>query len=136
VTPPLYPHDAFLLEDLSARHRARFEEGVQLFNDGLFWEAHEAWEDVWREKQDPQRQLIQGLIQAAAAYHLIRSRPRINGALRNIEKSLRKFEGMPDRCFGISIDGLCATLRSAHEEAERAGQEGLSEIAKEYDAKI
>jgi len=136
VITPLYPPQAFLLNDLSPEHQGRFLEGVDLFNQGSFWEAHEAWEDVWKEKEDPQKKLLQGLIQVAAGYHLIVTRPRINGALRNLEKSLAKFEGMPDRCFGIAIDQLKATVTAAHKEAKRIGQEGLSEIAEDCIAKI
>ncbi len=118
----------FLLQDLSDRHRELFNEGRRLFNDRAFWEAHEAWEEVWREVPSPQKQLLQGLIQAAAAYHLIVTSPRINGALGNIEKSLTKLDGMPEVCFGVRIAEVRDVLRRAHEEAKRVGQEGLSGI--------
>ena len=43
--------------------------GVDLYNHGFYWEAHEAWEGLWRVAQrDPvQRAFLQGLIQCAAA---------------------------------------------------------------------
>jgi hypothetical protein len=43
--------------------------GVDLYNHGYLWEAHEAWEGLWhRAKHDaPQAELLQGLIQCAAA---------------------------------------------------------------------
>jgi hypothetical protein len=43
--------------------------GIDLFNRWYFWEAHEAWEPLWRAqppRSDP-AQFIQGLISAAAA---------------------------------------------------------------------
>ncbi|HET8759902.1 MAG TPA: DUF309 domain-containing protein, partial [Nitrospiria bacterium] len=43
--------------------------GVDLFNRWYFWEAHEAWEPLWRThppQSDPAR-FIQGLIGATAA---------------------------------------------------------------------
>ncbi len=44
--------------------------GVALFNEGAFFEAHEAWEDLWRAtSKEPARTLLQGLIQVAAAFH-------------------------------------------------------------------
>lgn len=46
---------------------AVFEEGVQLFDHGYYWESHEAWEAVWRVALDPHRRLVQGLIKIAAA---------------------------------------------------------------------
>src|SRR6185295_12940072 len=43
--------------------------GVDLYNHGYLWEAHEAWEDVWHpSKPDAtQAQFLQGLIQCSAA---------------------------------------------------------------------
>ncbi|MGB1661241.1 MAG: DUF309 domain-containing protein [Planctomycetota bacterium] len=48
--------------------------GVDLFNHGCYWEAHEAWEDLWLplENEDPLRIFTQGLIQASAALLKIR----------------------------------------------------------------
>jgi hypothetical protein len=43
--------------------------GIDLFNRWYFWEAHEAWEPLWRAhhpQSDPAR-FIQGLISSAAA---------------------------------------------------------------------
>jgi predicted metal-dependent hydrolase len=41
-----------------------FEFGIDLYHAGYLWEAHEAWEGVWKESRDP---LVQGLIQMAAS---------------------------------------------------------------------
>ncbi|MCC6408844.1 MAG: DUF309 domain-containing protein [Planctomycetes bacterium] len=42
--------------------------GVDLYNAGFLWEAHEAWEGPWRASTDPRQRLqLQGLIQLAAA---------------------------------------------------------------------
>ncbi len=43
--------------------------GVDLYNHGFLWEAHEAWEGSWHaSKHDPlQAEFLQGLIQCAAA---------------------------------------------------------------------
>lgn len=43
--------------------------GMDLFNQGYFWEAHEAWEDSWRvaTRGSPEHNLLQGLILLAAA---------------------------------------------------------------------
>ena len=46
-----------------------FLHGVDLFNHGFPWEAHEIWEPLWFEapRDAPARALLQGLIHAAAA---------------------------------------------------------------------
>jgi hypothetical protein len=51
------------------RQQAEYLWGVDLYNAGFFWEAHEVWEALWRASaHDPeQHSYLQGLIQTAAA---------------------------------------------------------------------
>jgi predicted metal-dependent hydrolase len=43
------------------------QRGVELFNRGLYWEAHEAWEEAWTpDRHGPDRGFYKGLIQVAA----------------------------------------------------------------------
>jgi hypothetical protein len=50
-----------------ARSR-RYLRGVDLYNHGFGWEAHEAWESMWHRPADPdQAEWLQALIQLAAA---------------------------------------------------------------------
>lgn len=46
-----------------------FAWGVDLYNYGYLWEAHEAWEPLWQAAAlgSPERDFVQGLIQCAAA---------------------------------------------------------------------
>jgi len=55
------------IDDLAADDDFRF--GVDLFNHGFPWEAHEAWEPLWfaAPRARPERALLHGLIHAAAA---------------------------------------------------------------------
>ena len=43
--------------------------GVDLYNEGFLWEAHEAWEGLWHVSKPDEHQAahLQGLIQCAAA---------------------------------------------------------------------
>ncbi len=43
----------------------RITRGMELFNRGEFHDAHEVWEDVWRDTPGPERAFYQGLVQAA-----------------------------------------------------------------------
>ena len=47
----------------------RYREGIDLFNQGYYWEAHEAWEDVWKvmARGGSEAQILQGLIKVAAS---------------------------------------------------------------------
>ena len=45
----------------------RLRRGVELFNQGLYWEAHEGWEEAWTpDRHGPDRGFWKGLIQIAA----------------------------------------------------------------------
>jgi hypothetical protein len=48
--------------------------GCDLYNHGYWWEAHEAWEGLWRTcpKGNVQRQFLQGLIQVSACHLKLR----------------------------------------------------------------
>jgi predicted metal-dependent hydrolase len=55
------PADAF-------RDDTDYLRGIDLYHAGYLWEAHEAWEGIWKASIHPvDRDLYQGLIQLAAA---------------------------------------------------------------------
>ena len=45
---------------------AHFAAGVRLFNHEDFFEAHDVWEQVWKNAEGEEKTFYQGLIQAAA----------------------------------------------------------------------
>lgn len=113
---------------LSASGRRRFIEGIDLFNRREFWEAHEAWEEVWMRCGEESRIFFQGIIQAAAAYHLILVKRRFGGARNNIDKSLAKLDLFPGRFLGVDVDALRSALLLSREVMEGLGAERLHEF--------
>ena len=46
---------------------AGLEHGIELFNSGRYWDAHEAWEGDWMpDRKGPDSGFYKGLIQVAA----------------------------------------------------------------------
>lgn len=43
-------------------------DGIFYFNSERFWEAHEAWEGVWKQCHGVEKSLVQGLILVAVAF--------------------------------------------------------------------
>lgn len=79
--------------------------GIDLFNRWYFWEAHEAWEPLWRAhppQSDPAR-FIQGLISSAAA--LLKLRMGNVRAARTLAKAagerLESFQGI---WMGLAVE--------------------------------
>lgn len=65
--------------------------GVELFNGGEYFEAHEAFEDEWRAASGDRKTALQALTQLAAAFHKIETHgPGARGAKYLLEKSREK----------------------------------------------
>lgn len=105
--------------------RRRIEAGTALFAAGEFFAAHEAWEEVWRSTTPEPRDLFQGLVQMAAAFHHLRARRRPDVALRVLGKARRRLAGLCEGEAGIELAELLVGverwegwLASAGDEAE------------------
>lgn len=88
--------------------------GIDLYNHGYHWEAHEVWEGLWHASADTvQRQHLQALIQAAAAgvqHRLGHDRGRGRLARRASER-LRTVEREAGRRYmGIQVSQLATDL--------------------------
>lgn len=99
--------------DLGGDERVLFEEGIRLFNARRYWDAHESWEEVWRRREEESRIFFQGIIQAAAGFHLVVEHPRLGGASKNLAKSLEKLDLFPERFLGIDVAQLRRSIRAA-----------------------
>ena len=71
-----------------------FEEGIELFNAGKYFECHEAWEEVWKRSYGEEKLFLQGLIQAAVAI-LHSQRGNLEGAATLYRKACAKLDSLP-----------------------------------------
>ena len=97
-----------------------FLAGVEHFNALEFWEAHEAWEEIWLVAESDVEQFLQGLIQVAAAYHHMK-RGTFRGAVRLFEAGLRRLSAFPQRYSGIDRTDVESAARE-HREAAAASR--------------
>ncbi len=102
----------------------RFEAGIEHFNRQEFFEAHEVWEDLWREVRDVDRIFLQALIQVAAGlYHHQHDNRR--GMASQLRKAGEKLASYPAVHRGIRAGQLLADLkRWADEELDRRPEDG------------
>jgi predicted metal-dependent hydrolase len=90
--------------------------GARLFDEGAFFEAHEAWEDVWsRETDESRRRLLQGLIQVAAGFHKLVVVGSADSALRLLTKGLTKLDACPPSIMGPEIAAFCQGVHACAE---------------------
>jgi hypothetical protein len=101
--------------------------GVDLYNHGYLWEAHEAWEGLWHSaKHDAlQAEFLQGLIQCAAAALKVRMKQPAGvqklaglglGRLARVAEQTRgEFMGLDVRAF---VDDFRAFAQSSPSEPD------------------
>jgi len=87
-----------------------YRTGLEAFNSGHFFEAHEHWEEVWLETPHPDKMFFQGLIQVAAAFHHY-SRANLPGTRNLLQSGLLKLDAFPEIHGGLEIEPLRAAVR-------------------------
>jgi uncharacterized protein len=94
-----------------AERRRLFRHGIDLFNRGAFFEAHETWEEIWRSTAPEPRTLFQGLIQVAAAMHQFRDLHRRDGPRNTLAKARGHLEDYAPVACGLDVAALLATVK-------------------------
>jgi uncharacterized protein len=98
-----------------------FQQGVDLFNRGHFFDAHEVLEDFWRSlprepspgqplRIQPLRVHAQGMVQLAVAFHHA-SKGNHVGAHSVLERALRNLAGAETSFPHLDLDLLRSNLR-------------------------
>ena len=85
-------------------------EGLQLYNSGEYFTAHEAWEAVWLQAPEPEKTFLQGLIQVTAACHHLQRRNRL-GTVRLLNNALQRLDPRGPEFGGIAVELLCLDIR-------------------------
>lgn len=79
--------------------------GVHYFNEERFWEAHEVLEGVWKQCQEGERDLVQGIILVAAALvHHQKAEDSI--CISILVRALDKLARTDGLYHGINVDAL------------------------------
>ena len=105
---------------LSHHHLERLdlllERGRLAYELGLYFDAAAAWELAWREEFGPARQLLQGLIQAAGAYHKRRLEQPL-GMVKLLALALERLDPIPDGFGGLRLNLFRNGLERSRREA-------------------
>ena len=90
---------------LSPEERHLYEEGLDQFNERLFFECHDTLEELWAGVRGPARDFFQGLIQVAVGFHHLGNGNRV-GAERLMGRALGRLSGYPRTYGGIQLGTL------------------------------
>jgi uncharacterized protein len=93
----------------TSKHNKQLEYGVELFNEGKFFDAHEVLEDVWRAAPEQQRKYFQGLIQVAVALHH-HSRGNSIGCRSLLARAERNLSAYPKGFGSVDLEALLQSV--------------------------
>lgn len=101
--------------------------GIELFNRGEYFEAHEALEEAWNEDQTPGRELYRAILQIAVAYLQI-ERGNYDGAMKMFLRVRQWIDPLPDICRGVDVERLRQDALRVHEQLIALGREKIIEF--------
>ena len=102
-------------------------KGMQLFNTGEYWLAHEHLEEAWNEESSAVRELYRAVLQVAVVYlHITRDNYR--GAVKVYGRVQKWITPWPEVCRGIEIGQLRQDLEAVIAEVKRLGPDRLADF--------
>jgi uncharacterized protein len=110
-------------------------EGMKLFNEGKYFDAHEELEIAWNEEKGRVRELYQGILQISVTYLHI-TRANYQGALKVHIRAMRRLKDWPEVCRGIQVGQLKRDCEVVMKEVERLGADHLAEFDRSLFKKI
>ena len=86
-----------------------FFNALNLFNNQKWYEAHDAFEDIWNTLDGDERQIIQGILQVSVSqFHL--SKGNLNGATILLGEGLGRIKNRTNINLGIDLKSFCKCL--------------------------
>ena len=121
-----YDRPPVSLPDLNHENWRKSEEylfGIDLFNEGYWWECHEVLEGLWHASEigSEAGHVLQAVILCAAAHLKVQTEQPV-GARRLFDHSLRHAKWSGSRKLGLDLEALIRDTRSylSVEEVEPA----------------
>ena len=82
---------------------------LNLFNNQKWYEAHDAFEEIWNTVDGDERQVIQGILQVSVSqFHL--SKGNLNGATILLGEGLGRIKTRTKINLGIDLESFCRCL--------------------------
>jgi hypothetical protein len=101
--------------------------GLELFNRGDYFTAHEELEEAWKEDLSPGRDLYRGVLQVAVAYFHVRN-GNFKGAMKMFQRARHWLDPLPDVCRGVYVEQLRQDAYTVHDQILSLGPENLGDF--------
>ena len=90
-----------------------FNEGLEYYRAGEYFEAHESWEELWSDFYLEDRRFVQGLIQLSVSFvHLENN--NLKGAKSLLNKCKEKFLEFNQTQRGIDVGVLLSEINQVN----------------------
>ena len=109
--------------------KVSFYDALNLFNNQKWYEAHDAFEDIWNTLDGDERQIIQGILQVSVSqFHL--GKGNLNGATILLGEGLGRIKNRTNINLGIDLNCFCKCLEEILRKLQYS--EELNENDKPY----
>ena len=100
------------MNDLTSKNfKKSLDEAIDLFNNQKWYEAHDAFEDIWNDLVGDERQIVQGILQVSVSqFHL--NKGNLNGAMILLGEGLGRIKNRFSEDLEIDLILLCNNLES------------------------
>ena len=100
------------MNDLTSKSfKESLKEAIDLFNNQQWYEAHDAFEDIWNDLVGDERQIVQGILQVSVSqFHL--NKGNLNGAMILLGEGLGRIRNRVSEDLEIDLVLLCSSLES------------------------
>ncbi len=102
-------------------------QGIQKFNQGEYYPAHDALEEAWVAEERAVRNCYQGILQTGIAYHHIQ-KGNYWGAVKMFLRAFQWLAPLPEKCHGIHIAQLREDAQLVFKTVLNLGKDHLTEF--------
>ena len=102
-------------------------QGIEMFNNGHYYECHDFLEEAWMADESAGRDLYRGILQVGIAYYQI-ERGNYRGALKMLLRVRQWLDPLPAICRQVNIARLREDVERVQQALEKLGPEEFSAI--------
>ena len=124
-SPDMEAIQAACLEPLAALAQS----GIEKFNRGEYYAAHDDLEEAWRQDGSATRDLYRGILQVGISYYQI-EKGNYRGAVKMLLRARQWLDVLPDRCRGVNVAQLRRDATAVYTELTALGPEQIEQFDK------
>ena len=103
------------------------QRGLDLFNQGEYYQCHDDLEEAWRQDEGDGRILYQGILQTGIALYQIQ-RGNYRGAVKMLLRLRQWLDPLPDTCRGVDVAGVKVMVTAVNDAVHTLGPDQLDQF--------